>query len=307
VAFDGIEFNEQLQCTDVLSEIAFPVMDFMARGRADLGWRLLNAYLEAAGDYDDLDILRFYLVYRAMVRAKVGWLNPKNRPPGWSHLANQPTIPLAEVETDQRNCGKLTAPETSSLAEMAGPWDKYFAAAELLAFEIQPTLAITHGFSGSGKSTIALQAIDVEGGIRVRSDSLREQLASREGTTDKYSETMNTRVYNKLKEIASAGTLAGFPIIADATFLRRTDRQQFLELVGKLNIPFQIIDCNAPYDELCRRIQQRGHCDPSEATIEILRHQIAHHDPLDAHERQYVRFVHNSKQKLDHAARDQEF
>ena len=65
-AFDGIEFNEQFQYVDVLREVAFPVMDFFARGRRDLGWRLLNAYLEATGDYD-LEVMRFYLVYRAMV------------------------------------------------------------------------------------------------------------------------------------------------------------------------------------------------------------------------------------------------
>ena len=34
-AFDGIEFDPVLRWIDVLDDIAFPVMDFIARGRAD--------------------------------------------------------------------------------------------------------------------------------------------------------------------------------------------------------------------------------------------------------------------------------
>ena len=54
-----------------MSEVAFVLMDFEDRGRRDFGWRFLNAYLEATGDYAGLAVLRFYLVYRALVRAKV--------------------------------------------------------------------------------------------------------------------------------------------------------------------------------------------------------------------------------------------
>ena len=34
-AFDGIEFDPVMRWIDVLDDIAFPVMDFIARGRAD--------------------------------------------------------------------------------------------------------------------------------------------------------------------------------------------------------------------------------------------------------------------------------
>jgi aminoglycoside phosphotransferase family enzyme len=46
-------------------------MDLDHRGRADLAHRFLNAYLEHTGDYAALAVLSFYLVYRALVRAKV--------------------------------------------------------------------------------------------------------------------------------------------------------------------------------------------------------------------------------------------
>jgi aminoglycoside phosphotransferase family enzyme len=71
VPFDGIEFNPYLYWIDVISEIAFLVMDLQDKQRHDLGFQFLNEYLQYNGDYDGLKLLRFYLVYRAMVRAKV--------------------------------------------------------------------------------------------------------------------------------------------------------------------------------------------------------------------------------------------
>jgi aminoglycoside phosphotransferase family enzyme len=40
--FDGIEFNPNLRWIDVISEIAFLVMDLDEHGRPDLAWRFLN-------------------------------------------------------------------------------------------------------------------------------------------------------------------------------------------------------------------------------------------------------------------------
>ena len=72
--FDCIEFNDAMRWIDVMSEVAFTVMDLQDRGRGDLGQRFLNAYLEITGDYAGLSVLRFYLAYRAMVRAMVARL-----------------------------------------------------------------------------------------------------------------------------------------------------------------------------------------------------------------------------------------
>jgi len=69
--FDCIEFNEDMRWSDVLADVAFLVMDLRDRGRPDLASRFLSGYLERTGDYDGVQILRFYVVYRAMVRAKV--------------------------------------------------------------------------------------------------------------------------------------------------------------------------------------------------------------------------------------------
>src|SRR4030095_7324530 len=69
--FDCIEFNHRFRYGDVASEIAFLMMDLDRLGRADLGLRFLNAYLEESGDYDAVPLLDFYCAYRAYVRGKV--------------------------------------------------------------------------------------------------------------------------------------------------------------------------------------------------------------------------------------------
>ncbi|MCM3563482.1 bifunctional aminoglycoside phosphotransferase/ATP-binding protein [Hydrogenophaga intermedia] len=73
-AFDGIEFDPALRWIDVIGDIAFVVMDLHAQGRADLAFRLLNAWLDATGEHPGLPGLRQAMVYRALARrARVPW------------------------------------------------------------------------------------------------------------------------------------------------------------------------------------------------------------------------------------------
>jgi len=65
--FDGIEFNVDFRWIDVMSEIAFLIMDLESRGRSGLAWRFLNGYLYLSGDYKGLKLLNFYRAYRAAV------------------------------------------------------------------------------------------------------------------------------------------------------------------------------------------------------------------------------------------------
>ncbi len=69
--FDCIEFNERFRFGDVASDVAFLSMDFDFNGRRDLGDIFVGAYVDESGDASLLDVLKFYKVYRAMVRAKV--------------------------------------------------------------------------------------------------------------------------------------------------------------------------------------------------------------------------------------------
>src|SRR5262245_64629619 len=67
-------------------------MDLEDRGRPDLAHRFLNGYLEATGDYGLLELLPFYLTYRAIVRAKVAGLRL-----GQSHLSPEEAAQVREA------------------------------------------------------------------------------------------------------------------------------------------------------------------------------------------------------------------
>lgn len=132
-----------------------------------------------------------------------------------------------------------------------------------------------------------MKLIEQFGGIRIRSDIERTRLTSKFKTRDKYSAEMNDWVYIHLLELTRESVEAGFPVIVDATFLKSSFRNLFLKLANECSVDFRIINCDAPYDELCQRIQKRTE-GPSEATIEVLKMQMESHDPLAVEELQYV-------------------
>lgn len=264
VIFDGIEFSAELRWIDVLSEAAFVVMDLEDRGRSDYARRFLNAYLERTGDYDGLPVLPFYLVYRALVRAKV-----------------------AAIRAAQR-CDDQERPPAD--AETAG----YIDLAVSLTQSRQPRLCITHGPSGSGKTTGSGRAVEAWGAVRVRSDVERKRLfqsplRSPPGVgTDPalYSDSATERTYARLADCAAGIVRAGFPAIVDATFLRAADRRRFRELAQGLNVPFGILDFTADPAVLRQRLRDRAAAahDASDADERVLEHQLQTREPLSADE-----------------------
>lgn len=273
-AFDGIEFNDRFQWIDVFSELAFTAMDFQAHGRADLRAVFLSEYLEATGEYHNLDVLRFFLVYRAMVRAKIGHL--KGVSCGSLH-ADQLSLEAASVEI----CD--STPEFMNLPE----WQRYLLVAQRLALGSQPQLIIMHGLSGSGKSTVARQLVAEHRGLRVRSDRVRQLLPETSGEPLRYAHSARDHVYDELAKIAADILQAGFTAIIDATFLQRRHRQQMAALARQHHVPFFIASCVAPVEELERRILNRIN-DPSEATLSVLQQQLREQEPLGEDELAYL-------------------
>lgn len=255
VAFDCIEFDEQLRWIDLMSEIAFVVMDFEDRGRRDFAWRFLNAYLEITGDYDGVRLLRFYLVYRALVRAKVHVLR-----------ACQPHIGHSErVRLD--SAGRA-----------------YIALAARFATQARPAVIITHGLSGSGKTTATQALLGRVGAIRVRSDVERKRLhglpaLARTGSPPDaglYEEKSTLATYERLRALARRNLDAGYPVVVDAAFLKRAERDAFRALAASLGVPFLILAFEAPHAELRERLARRFHAgsDASEADPAVLERQI---------------------------------
>ncbi len=69
--FDCIEFNDRFRYGDTLADIAFLLMDLEYHGGHDLAAALWRYYRGFGGEGEVDSLLRFYKVYRAVVRGKV--------------------------------------------------------------------------------------------------------------------------------------------------------------------------------------------------------------------------------------------
>ncbi len=264
--FDCIEFNANLRWIDVMSEIAFLVMDLWHRDHPDLARRFLNAYLEQTGDYAGLATLPFYLVYRAMVRAKVALIR-----------SAQPGVSGEEKQLDQSESRRFIG-----LAEG-------FSARQPL------WIALTHGVSGSGKSFFAQQLLERCDAIRIRSDIERKRShgLGREAASGSpvgaglYAEAATRQTYERLAMLAAIILDAGWPVIADATFVERRQRDLFRAEALRRGVPWLILDFRVPDATLRKRIAERADegRDPSEATLAVLEHQLRSDQPLGDDER----------------------
>jgi aminoglycoside phosphotransferase family enzyme/predicted kinase len=275
LAFDCIEFNPQLRWIDVMSEAAFLSMDLEERGRPDFARRFINRYLEVSSDYAGLQCLPFYQVYRALVRAKVAGLR-------------------AAQEEPQAARQQLEIRAT------------YLAFAERAAKPRQRQLLLMHGVSGSGKTWISQTVLEHIGALRLRSDIERKRLhglpelahsASLPGC-GRYDSEATRATYERLLQHAREVLQAGFPVLVDATFLRRWQRESFRRLAEELNLPFRIISCRADQAALRSRLvaREQSGSDASEAGLAILLHQLQNNDPLSRDE-QDATIVFDSSQE----------
>ncbi|NER59214.1 AAA family ATPase [Pseudomonas sp. MAFF212428] len=263
VIFDCIEFNEPFRLTDVYADTAFLAMDLEDRGLKSLARRFISQYLEITGDYAGLELLNFYKAYRALVRAKVAL---------FSMPADADGVQRATTLRQYRNYANLA--------------ESYSAIPSRL-------LAITHGVSAVGKSHVAMRMVEALGAIRLRSDVERkrlfgEQTSQQAGQLQQgiYSGDASQKTYEHLHQLAGIVLRAGFPVVIDATYLKRAQRQAAAEVASATGVPFLILDCNAPDAVIASWLAQRqaDHNDPSDATLEVVTAQQADRDPLSAEE-----------------------
>lgn len=257
--FDCLEFAPALRWIDVISEVAFCYMDLLHRKLHKLASRFVNAWLAASGDYAGVALLRYYAVYRALVRAKV-----------------------AALRAEQGN--------VASRAEMK----ECLLLAEQLSKRGAPQLWITHGLSGCGKTTLTQQLLEQHGLIRLRSDVERKRLAGldaldhRGGGVGKgmYSQQTSQRNYQHLAHLAQGLLSAGWPVVVDAAFLERWQRDLFRNLAQGMDVPFRIFAIQIDPATLRERVTRREAQgkDASDADLRVLEHQLATARPLDADE-----------------------
>ena len=263
--FDCLEFNPNLRWIDVMSDVAFLVMDLHDRGASSLAWRVLNVWLEQSGDYQGLHVLKYYLAYRALVRAKVASIRLRQ-----SELS---------PEEQRRQQGLLQS---------------YVELASSLTRPGHPAIVLMHGVSGSGKSFVAKKLVESLGAVQIRSDVERKRLMGAWPSipstppieSEMYAAETTRQTYLRLQTLTRTVVASGYPVIIDAAFLKQADRQAFASLATELGAPFVIAACHAPVAVMQERVLQRqllGH-DPSDANVAILQQQLVTAEPLTSHE-----------------------
>jgi hypothetical protein len=253
VPFDCIEFDPGLRWIDVMSEVAFLVMDLAAHRLPQLAWRLLNAWQEATGDYEGVSVLRYYLVYRAMVRAKIARI--RGAEPGFRDF-----LALAETfaGTVRPALVLMQGPAGSGKTVLAQSLLERLGAVRLRSDVERKRL---HGLAARSRTGAGFGA-----GI--------------------YDAAAGERTYARLAELAARVLEAGYPAIVDAAFLETERRARPRRAAERRRAPCVIAQCTATEATLRRRVAARARRDEdaSDAGIAVLERQLAAARPLAGEE-----------------------
>ncbi|MBR5951631.1 MAG: AAA family ATPase [Actinomycetaceae bacterium] len=262
--YDCIEFNERFRTSDILCDIAFLIMDLQARGRLDLAQQLEKGWRKHidAGEGADI-LLPFYKSYRAWVRGKVAAFT----------MAQQAAGSSARIELQKRSIQYL------NLA---------------LGFLVRPSLVLTCGVMGSGKSYFAQHLATASGAEILRSDAVRKELAGLDASekvhvpfgSGLYDEESTKHTYAALLERAEKLLLAGRPVIVDAAFTKQEQRAPFLALGAQLNVPTPIAYLHCDEATLRQRLDARNAKgnDISDGRFELLDAQRRSFNPPETQE-----------------------
>jgi aminoglycoside phosphotransferase family enzyme/predicted kinase len=245
--FDGVEFNDEIACTDVLYDLAFLLMDLWRRRLPRHANAVWNSYLAETADHSGLALMPLFLSCRAAIRAKTSVT-----------AASLQSIPESRVELERAARDYLT---------MA--WQFLHPPA--------PRLVAIGGFSGSGKSTLARGLAAGVGGppgaVVLRSDEVRKRICGRapldrlgpEGYTPEVSE----RVYAALAAQARAVVCAGYGAMADAVYAQPADRTVIERVALDAGVSFTGLWLDAPDSMLIDRLRSRV-ADASDADAAVL-------------------------------------
>jgi uncharacterized protein len=255
IIYDCIEFSRRFRISDILEDIAFLLMDLDYRGRFDLSRALFKAYFSKQRHALISQLLRFYKVYRAIVRGKIEGLTSQG-------LANK---------EEQRKAIRR-AREYYSLAD-------HYVKNEGVHFN--PVVFM--GASGSGKSAIATRLLPEA--LVLHSDVVRKELLGLKSEehnyvdyrTGIYADDITNKTYHSLTERAVEDARSGKRVIVDATYLKEEQRLAFFGACCAAGLNPFFVYCFAAENVLRKRVEQRRteRTDSSDAHPDILEQQLA--------------------------------
>jgi uncharacterized protein len=246
VLFDAIEFDPVIASTDLLYDLAFPLMDLIHYGRQAEANVLLNKYL-ALTENENLDALAalpLFMSLRSAIRAHVL---------------------LARLDRNSRDNG-----DTMRSARA------YFELARLTIAPKAPVLVAVGGLSGTGKSVLARalapSLLPQPGAVVLRSDVLRKQLF-KVNETDRLPESayrpeITEQIYEILVQRAVRVLSQGHSVVVDAVFADQAERAAVRGAAHRLNVRFVGLFLVTGLATRLRRVGGRGK-DASDATPDI--------------------------------------
>ena len=248
--FDCVEFNQDLRCADVASDLAFLLMDLTRFEAEDAANALQVAYRAAGMNLPD-GLLRLYWAHRALVRAKVACLK------------------LAATD-EERTALAMKAADYLDLATSA-------------ALTVRPALIVMTGLSGTGKSTVARRLARALGAPLFASDVVRKQLAGVAGAAPAawqggiYRPEQTAATYDRLFALAGEQLAAGKPAVLDAAFLTAGQRAGAAALAARDAVPLLVVETICDEAEVAARLAARSAAgtSPSDATLATYRQQRA--------------------------------
>ncbi|MEK7864136.1 MAG: ATP-binding protein, partial [Chloroflexota bacterium] len=192
---------------------------------------------------------RFYLVYRALVRAKIARIRGSDEQfrlyLGLAESLAEAVRPLLVLMHGLAGSGKTTVSQA--------------ALERLGAVRVRSDVERKrlHGLEPEARTGAGLEA-----GV--------------------YAAAASRRTYGHLAGLAAGVLAAGYPAIVDAAFLQRGQRDLLRRVAGRLGAACVIAACTAPEATLHRRVTERAAraSDASDADAAVLEHQLGACQPF---------------------------
>jgi aminoglycoside phosphotransferase family enzyme/predicted kinase len=203
VFFDCLEFDESLRTVDAASDLAFLLMDLEAQGERAFAGALCAAYAYETRDETLGAVLDFYRCYRAFIRAMVEGLRSE----------------AAEVPAEERDEARRRALRMLVLS-------RHYA---------RPArLVIVHGYSATGKSTVAARIAVSAGAALIATDVVRKELLGLEPAAPleapgfrqgAFNPDATREAYAEVTRRALGYLFDGVSVVLDGTFLYPEGRE----------------------------------------------------------------------------------
>jgi aminoglycoside phosphotransferase family enzyme/predicted kinase len=243
--FDAIEFDPAIATTDVLYDLAFPLMDLVHFDQGLAANRLFNRYLGATWQQnaDAVRLLPLFSSIRAAIRANVLFVRHEQ-----------------------------SADDLAALAQA----QSYFNLALRLIAPEPPSLVAIGGRSGTGKTVlaraVAARIAPAPGAVVLRTDVIRKELFGVDPLAalpeSAHAPDVTERVYRIMSERGEMILRQGLSVVFDAAFLADNERNTLAALAASAGANFCGLFLDAPSDIRLQRIASRR-ADASDAGRDV--------------------------------------